>query len=112
MEDMILNTVIGATALLLVGLSIPLMRRRVRPNWFYGFRTPSTVHDEPLWYDVNARTGRDLLWVGVGGLAITAIHVAGMISTQAFAVLAVVWMVGGVLLSAVHGFVIIRQSRK
>ncbi len=112
MEEMILNIVIGVTALLLVGLSIPLIRGRVRPNWFYGFRTPSTVHDEQLWYEVNARTGRDLFWVGIGGLVITALHVLGEMSTQVFTVIAVVWMTGGALLSVVHGFVMIRRSRQ
>lgn len=112
MEDIILDMVIGATALVFIGLSVPLIRRRVRPNRLYGFRTPSTLRDETLWYEVNQRTSWDLLWVGIGTLVITAIHVGGVISTDAFAVFAVVWMTGGALWSAVHGFVIIRRSRK
>lgn len=112
MEDMILNVLIGGTALLFIGLSIPLIRRRVRPNWLYGFRTPSTVHDEQLWYEVNEKTSRDLLWVGIGALVITAIHLAGAISTDTFGVVAVVWLTGGALWSVVHGFVIIRRFGK
>ena len=46
-----------ATGLLLAGLSIPLIRRRVKPNRFYGFRTPQTLSDERIWYDANAYAG-------------------------------------------------------
>ncbi len=50
--------------LLLVGLSIPLLLRRVKPNWWYGFRTPKTFSDERIWYDSNAYAGKWLLISG------------------------------------------------
>jgi uncharacterized membrane protein len=40
------------------------MRRRVPPNAWYGVRLPSTLADDRTWYEVNERTGRDLLIVG------------------------------------------------
>ena len=49
------------SGLLLVGLSIPLMLRRVKPNWWYGFRTPKTFSDERIWYESNAYAGKSLL---------------------------------------------------
>ena len=52
------------TGLLLVGLSIPLLLRRVKPNWLYGFRTPKTFSDERIWYDSNAYAGKWLLISG------------------------------------------------
>jgi hypothetical protein len=109
MEGMVLSGVFGATALLLIGLSVPLIRRRVRPNRFYGFRTPATLKNEPLWYEVNARTGRDLLVVGLGTVGLTVFHVAGMISEPVFALTSAAWMTSGALWSVVHGFVIIRS---
>ena len=48
---MFLNLVVG---LLIVGLSIPLIRRRVKPNRLYGFRTPKTMSSEQIWYEANA----------------------------------------------------------
>jgi hypothetical protein len=45
---------------LLVLLAIPLWGRRVPPNRFYGVRTRTTLSDEALWYEINARSGRDL----------------------------------------------------
>jgi len=101
-----------ATGLLLIGLSIPLMRRKVRPNVLYGFRTPSTLKDERLWYEVNARTGMDLLVVGIGLLAITAVYAFGLLLEPAFVVTAVTWLIAGLIWSTVHGFAIIGRSRR
>ena len=59
---MFLNVVVG---LLIVGLSIPLIRRRVKPNRLYGFRTPKTMSSEQIWYKANAYAGRIGLWTGI-----------------------------------------------
>jgi uncharacterized membrane protein len=48
-----------------VGLAMPLVNRRVRPNKLYGLRVPATFADEWVWYEANARTGRDMLYVGL-----------------------------------------------
>jgi len=54
--------------LLLVVLGIPLARRRVKPNAAYGVRFAATMADDSVWYDVNARGGRDLIVIGVSYL--------------------------------------------
>ena len=51
--------------LLLVGLSIPLLLNKVPPNPWYGFRVPSTLADETLWYKVNRHMARWLLATGI-----------------------------------------------
>jgi uncharacterized membrane protein len=51
--------------LLLIALSAPLIRRRVKPNRWYGFRTAKTLSDERIWYDANAYAGRKLSFAGV-----------------------------------------------
>ena len=55
--------------LLFVGLGVPLLRGRVRPNSWYGCRTEKTLSDEEVWYAVNRVTGRDLV---AGGIALVA----------------------------------------
>jgi uncharacterized membrane protein len=52
----------------LIGLGIPLYRRRVPPNALYGVRLRSTLDDDELWYDVNARAGRDFIVIGTAFL--------------------------------------------
>ena len=50
---------------LYVGLGIPLLRGRVRPNSGYGCRTKKTLSNEKIWYAVNRVTGRDLIIAGI-----------------------------------------------
>jgi uncharacterized membrane protein len=54
-----------SSSLVLIGLSIPLIRRMVPPNHWYGFRVPRTLRDPVVWYDANAYSGKCLLWTGV-----------------------------------------------
>jgi uncharacterized membrane protein len=51
--------------LLFIGLAIPLIRRRVKPNKIYGLRVEATFADEWVWYEANAGHGRDLLYFGI-----------------------------------------------
>jgi uncharacterized membrane protein len=50
---------------LYIGLGIPLLRGRVRPNAWYGCRTQKTLSNEKIWYAVNRVTGRDLIIAGI-----------------------------------------------
>ena len=59
--------------LLFVGLAIPLVRRKVRPNQLYGLRVPATLENEAVWYEANARSGRDLLWLGIGVIVASSV---------------------------------------
>ena|SRR5512133_3020037 len=53
----------------IIALAIPLWLRRVKPNLFYGVRFESTLADERVWYEINARGGRHLVVIGVFYLA-------------------------------------------
>jgi len=55
----------AAIGVLLVGLSIPLIRRCVKRNRWYGFRTSRTLADDRIWYEANAYAGRLLLKLGI-----------------------------------------------
>lgn len=54
-----------AVAVLLALLGIPLVLRKVPRNHVYGFRTPSTLADDDLWYEANAHGGRGLIVAGI-----------------------------------------------
>jgi len=45
------------------------MQRRVRPNAWYGLRTPATLRDERVWYEANAHGGRDFVILGAAQIA-------------------------------------------
>jgi drug/metabolite transporter (DMT)-like permease len=64
---MLLFTLSG---LVLIGISVPLIQRRIKPNYWYGFRTRRTLDNPQIWYDVNAHAGQRLL---VSGLITTVV---------------------------------------
>jgi uncharacterized membrane protein len=44
---------------------IPLFLEKIKPNWLFGFRLPSTVKNKELWYKVNRYMGRGLIYAGI-----------------------------------------------
>jgi uncharacterized membrane protein len=59
------GTVLAAvTGLVYQALGWPLMKRRIKPNHWYGYRISSTLKDERVWYPVNERGGKHLVLAG------------------------------------------------
>jgi hypothetical protein len=50
---------------LFIGLAVPLVQGRIKPNPWYGFRVPKTLKDPDIWYAVNAYFGRRFAVVGL-----------------------------------------------
>jgi hypothetical protein len=99
-----------ACALLLIGLGIPLWRRKVRPNRLYGYRVPATLRDERVWYEVNAGTGADLIGVGaVLALLAPALFYGLGQPAEIVTLGCCAWMSAGVLFATVHGALRIRE---
>src|SRR6476659_9971082 len=61
-----------ATGLLLVALSIPLIRGRIRPNMWYGFRVKRTLEDPQVWYPANRYAAKWMLGVGLAHTIVAA----------------------------------------
>ncbi len=55
----------GVVGMLWIGLGIPLVRGKVRPNPWYGVRVRATLEDERLWYPVNRLCGFGMAIVGL-----------------------------------------------
>lgn len=49
---------------LLIALNIPLARRKIAPNQWYGFRTPKTLSSPEIWYPVNEYAARRGIYLG------------------------------------------------
>lgn len=65
MTIMILSFVLFGYGLLNLILSFPLLNRKIKPNWWYGFRTKDTVHNESIWYPVNRFLGKQLIYAAI-----------------------------------------------
>jgi hypothetical protein len=53
-----------AIGLLFTVVGLPLARRRVPRNGWYGYRIRATLRDDEIWYAVNERGGRHLILLG------------------------------------------------
>ena len=88
--------------LLFIGLSIPLIRGKVPPNRWYGFRTRLTLESPDVWYPANDYAGWWLLAVGI--ITTVAALVGWVIpglTEDGYVILVTIPMLGSLLLSAV-----------
>jgi len=61
----LLMVLFASMGVVLTAISIPLIQRRIKPNYWYGFRTRRTLSDPVVWYEVNAYAGKRLLVSGL-----------------------------------------------
>ncbi len=73
-----------AIGLLMLLLAVPMILQKVKPNPWYGFRTPKTLSDERIWYAANRYAGKVLLLAGLVTIAaaVALYSVAGRSSSS------------------------------
>src|SRR5258708_400969 len=97
----------------LIGMSIPLIQGRVRPNHSYGFRVRRTLEDPNLWYPVNSYSGWWLLGVGLTEIVIaTALYFVPDLNVAVYASVVGVVVVGGVIFGLIQCFRYLHQLSK
>ncbi|HZO87479.1 MAG TPA: SdpI family protein [Chthonomonadaceae bacterium] len=97
-----------AMGLLQAGLAVPLIQRRIKPNPWYGFRVPKTLHNERIWYAANFRAGVLFFLAGMG-FAASAILLAPIawllgLGRDGYVLLCTLIMVGSLLWATVESF--------
>ena len=63
-EARLVGLVIALAGVVVVGVSIPLILRRIPMNGFYGVRIPKSFVSDDNWYAINAYGGRFLALAG------------------------------------------------
>ena len=58
---------------LFVGISLPLIKRKIKPNNWYGVRLPQTMKNAEVWYEDNVISGRHLFFFGLAICFLTII---------------------------------------
>ena len=86
-----IRLVISLACLLVAGLSVPLILRRVPRNAFYGFRTRKTLSSDAVWYPANVFAGQALALASVAAAGLVWLLPAGVPE----------WMPAAVLVGAV-----------
>ena len=81
-------------------LAIPLMKRKIKMNSWYGIRLPQTMANENVWYEVNEKVGRYIFFFGLLICALTVLVYLYPIIDKIFSVyiLLAVLVLGSILL--------------
>ena len=97
--------------LLFIALSIPLIKGRVPPNAFYGFRTAKTLSDSTIWYEINRLSGIDLLIAGalISFGSVAMLFLGQGLEPQQVALALLLLMVFTLSGAALHGFIMLRR---
>jgi|CXWL01.1.fsa_nt_gi uncharacterized membrane protein len=94
----------------LIGLSIPLIQRKVPPNPWYGFRVRRMLKDREIWYPANAYSGWCMLRLGAAIMiaAVVAYFVPGLDDAWYASTVGIVAAIG-LITSLVQCFLYLRK---
>jgi uncharacterized membrane protein len=104
-------TIYFILGMLFIALGVPLMRRRVPRNRWYGFRIPKTLASDSVWYPANAIAGRDMVVAGsaVAACALATMFLMGVFAPEVLAVVNLIVFVSAMIWSTVHSFGAIKK---
>jgi uncharacterized membrane protein len=86
----------------LIGMGIPLLKGRVGPNRYYGFRTAQTLKDSAVWYSTNRVCG---FWLIVTGLVTASVSAGTFAAHVHFG-----WQVFSTLAALLCGTIVMVQQ--
>lgn len=107
----IILTFIG-TGLLFIGLSIPLIKRKIPPNDAYGFRAQAAFSSESVWYDINEYSARLMRSVGVVILTAVPVLLILEIDETTFVMIMIGIILIGTIIMIVRSFMHLRKLTK
>jgi uncharacterized membrane protein len=97
-----LTLLYGVGGLILIGISIPLIRRSIKPNYFYGVRLRQTLENPELWYDANAYFGQRAVISGIVSILIAVLfRLLPGITVDGYATACAIVIVGGLGLTVI-----------
>jgi hypothetical protein len=102
------------TGLMLIGLAIPMILKKVPPNQWYGWRTPKAFRDEDTWYEINRYIGRDILYMGIIQVVFNCLMVAARfyddeLCYSLFLPGNLLILVGGTIIMMTRGFLYLKK---
>lgn len=103
----LLATYIGI-GLLFVGVAVPLVQGKVKPNPWYGVRVRKTLENPEIWYAVNAYFGRRFavigLMIGVVGLVLFPLGFIPNVGPSLYVFLGHGFMIGSLIWVTIDTF--------
>lgn len=92
------------TGILEIIIGIPLLYGKIKPNIWYGFRTPKTRSNDEIWYKANKYVGRDFIFAGI---IFTIVSLFLLIYRSNFSIIEISW-IGIVLLITIIIVILLR----
>ncbi len=99
------------TGLILIGVSIPLVLKKIPPNQWYGFRVPKTFSSDHIWYEANRVAGIDLCLAGgaVIGASVVLNFISPMLGEGISVTVMLIVIVVSLLAAVVHSLLALRK---
>lgn len=97
--------------LVFILMGLPLKGCKIPPNHWYGFRTPKTLSNEKIWYEINKVTGEDMVNIGVVILltSLVTLSFRGWLPVEAAVSILTAILLVSVAWMAIHGFSLLRK---
>ena len=90
---------------LFIGLSFPLIRGRIGPNAWFGFRVKRTLENPQMWYPANRYAGYHLLGLGaVLLLAATTLYALPQVGFISYALICLALTLLGLVVGLIRSF--------
>ena len=106
---LIIIFIFAGTSEIIMGM--PLLMKKIKPNWYYGFRTPKTRSDEKIWYKINKYFGRDMIICGIiliiGSLFL--ITTIDLFTTEEIVIVLMVFTLFPLAFAIVRGFLYLKE---
>ncbi len=94
-------------------IAIPMIQRWVKPNPFYGFRTPKTLSSETVWYEINEYSGKRLFIAGIFiSIVALALSLVPQITVDLYATLVAVLIGLALAIALIQSFLYLNQIAK
>ena len=61
---------------ILILLSLPMLKNKIGPNWFYGFRTRKTFSSTEVWYKANRYAAKEIIATSMVTIILAIISMA------------------------------------
>ena len=86
--------------ILFIAISIPLIKRKVKINNWYGVRLPQTMKNEKIWYAVNEKSGKHLFAFGTAIILFSILFYIGNFfsSTVSFVIMTVLILIDTIII--------------
>ena len=100
--------IIGGGILLILS-ALPMLYKCVKPNHWYGFRTPKTLSDERIWYPANSYAAKWMILTGMITIVVAGVLRLTDVPPIKYQLLCSSTFLGGLILTLIMSLIYLRK---